>query len=288
VLFFFPKIEGIEENKLFDQCRSLLEKKGRKKGYISGTTGPKVMVFAPTRHTPTRTRSKDSFPVFIQELIHECNTMGIFDVVPWQVSINFYQPGDLMVPHKDGTGTLALITTLGSSAILDFYHRPTSTTIKATQVFIKHHSASPSVPSIAHLSNSSLPLNTPSVLEVSPTSVTAPSTTSAHVPDLSPTSVPAHAPSPICVSVPSPVLASYEVADQPTVSVLLVPGSALVITGDAFLHYAHAIEPRMVDEITEKVINLGFFDGKFKVGERVERKERVSVVMWDSERSRST
>eukprot|EP01124_Arcella_intermedia_P021883 TRINITY_DN3141_c0_g1_i2.p2 TRINITY_DN3141_c0_g1~~TRINITY_DN3141_c0_g1_i2.p2 ORF type:complete len:149 (-),score=13.08 TRINITY_DN3141_c0_g1_i2:203-649(-) len=143
---------------------------------------------------------------------------------PWQVSMNAYEAGDFMVPHKDGAGVCGLILALGSPLLLDFYYRPTQVPVKATQVFSKKSGEG------------------------------------------------------------SAGYAAYEVAEAPTVSVLMEPGGMLVLTGEAFVQYAHGIAKRTSDVITEKVINLPLLQEKTQCGQTMQRGNRISIVMWDIER----
>jgi len=219
--FFFPNIvKEDKEKKYFSSYRSLLEKRGQKQGYISGSSGPKVMAFVPAFQKP--------FPKRLQKLIDVYLKKQILDITPWQVSMNFYQPGDLMVPHKDGAGTYAIITTLGSPLLLDFHYTIATKPVSSTEVFLKKP-----------------------------------------------------------VTNESDVLRYFEVNEEPTVTVLMEPGSGLVLSGESFVHYAHSIAGREEDVISEKVVNLEFFEkGKYKIGDLIKRKERVSVVMWDHERKK--
>jgi len=192
--FFFPNIlKEDKEKKYFSSYRSLLEKRGQKEGYISGTTGPKVMAFVPAFHK--------QFPKRVQKLIDVYLKKKIMDVTPWQVSMNFYQAGDLMVPHKDGAGSFAIITTLGSPLLLDFHYHIATKPVTSTEVFLKK------------------PVTNENEHQ----------------------------------------LRFFEVNEEPTVTVLMEPGSGLVLSGESFVHYAHSIVGREEDVISEKVVNLEFF-----------------------------
>jgi len=221
--FFFPDIiNETQQTFFFENCKKFAETHGGKQGYISGPAGPQVVAISP--HTKTPNRLEKKYPKFVQQLINIYTESQILDVLPWQVSVNLYQPGDKMVPHKDGAGTMAIITTLGSALILDFYLKPAEYNITSTQTFRKQKPGS------------------------------------------------------------TVELKTLEVYPDPAVQILMEPGSALVLTGEAFLDYAHGIEAGKEDIITEKVANLSFLKDKYTLGDQIQRKERVSVVMWDYER----
>jgi len=72
-----------------------------------------------------------------------------------------------------------------------------------------------------------------------------------------------------------------QIADEPNVSVLMVPGSCLLLSGESFVDYVHAIDGRKSDTITDKVCNIDFLPGEYQVGDTLTRANRVSLVMWD-------
>jgi len=123
-----------------------------------------------------------------------------------------------MVPHKDGLGFMALITTLESSLLLDLYHKPATYPITRTMVYYKN---------------------------------------------------------------PCPELQSHEVG-EPQFNLLMEPGSLLILTKDSFIHWIHGIDGRTVDVVTPKTINLHLLGGKYKIGDEIVRKDRISIAMWDS------
>lgn len=74
------------------------------------------------------------------------------------------------------------------------------------------------------------------------------------------------------------------------------PGSLLIISGDAFINYVHAIDARESDTIDKTVGNLHLCDASRKMGLQVPRyafylqfpssyfrsTPRISLVLWDS------
>lgn len=191
-----------------------------KRGYISGTKGPSVSAVQPTRSI-----SKD-FPPCLRKLVDAYinHPLKPLERDPYQISVNAYKAGDLMVPHKDGIGNFGLITTLGSSLLLDFYHKPKGKNPTETEVYGKAGTWADQVP-------------------------------------------------------------GRKIPDEPEISIVMVPGSALLLSGASFLDYVHAIEGRQEDVITDKVGNLKLVSAhrKFKVGDVIQRANRVSLVMWDVE-----
>jgi hypothetical protein len=65
----------------------------------------------------------------------------------------------------------------------------------------------------------------------------------------------------------------------PCTSLLLESNSVVVMSGECFTEYAHGIQKRTEDKVTEDIGNLHLLTTA-KKGDIVVRQPRVSVVMW--------
>jgi len=164
--FFFPNVlSPSESDELFQKCRETLLPAASKDGYISGRQGPAVCALL----------DRDGYPQFYKDLIAKYEQQGLIPIRPFQISTNFYKAGDMMIPHKDGFGHLACITTLVSSLILDFHKKEAIGPITRTLIYFKKEEGD------------------------------------------------------------STALESHEILPTPEASVLMEPGSVLLLTGDSFI-----------------------------------------------------
>jgi len=71
----------------------------------------------------------------------------------------------------------------------------------------------------------------------------------------------------------------HQVGDKPLASVVLEPRSLLIFSQDAFWHHRHGISAVASDEITDAVCNLHTCEGRYQVGDVIDRSRRVSLTM---------
>lgn len=71
----------------------------------------------------------------------------------------------------------------------------------------------------------------------------------------------------------------HKAGNRPLCSVVLEPRSLLVFSHDAFWHHRHGIEAVQSEEITPMVCNLDSCGGRYAVGDKIDRKRRVSLTM---------
>lgn len=121
-------LEGDQETDLFEHCQALCKTQGRKKGFISGLSGPRVAALRPAEYTAP-----------LQAVIDKLKQrFGFFAAAsPQQISVNSYSGQEAMVPHKDGTGDIGIIVSCGTPTLLDFWHKPKAAAVEKTEVFLK-------------------------------------------------------------------------------------------------------------------------------------------------------
>jgi len=75
----------------------------------------------------------------------------------------------------------------------------------------------------------------------------------------------------------------FLIDSKPDVSVFMEPRSILILSGDAFINYVHAIDARDHDVLDKSIGNLHLISENYqKEGIIARSKLRVSLVLWDS------
>jgi alkylated DNA repair dioxygenase AlkB len=129
VVYYAPETAQLPY--MFPELARFCAEKGSQRLTISGAKGPLVRAYVPL--------AKDAaLPACLDVLWRKAVDLGIVsdkDRV-FQVSVNLYKASDLMVPHKDGRGTRALIFSFGNGcSTLRFFHRPSDSSATYTRVF---------------------------------------------------------------------------------------------------------------------------------------------------------
>ncbi len=104
--------------------------KGTQRLAISGRAGPMVKAhLAEPGPLPPAVLHLWNCAVHQKKSVTQADT-------PFQASVNLYKPESLMVPHKDGRGTKALVFSLGAAcSVLKFFFRPNESSRTYTRVF---------------------------------------------------------------------------------------------------------------------------------------------------------
>lgn len=75
------------------------------------------------------------------------------------------------------------------------------------------------------------------------------------------------------------VPAGHREGDVPVTSVLVEPRSLLLFGQDTFWHHRHAIDATSSEKVTSQVCNLKSLEGRYEVGDVVNRTRRVSLTL---------
>ena len=120
---YYPSTFTADEARLFDEAKQLPYPL-RNRGITRAEGAPRLCAF-PQLDGGLRDADGDALPAPLTEIARTLLERNLLRKPPRQCSVNFYhQPRYEMVPHKDGYSDQAAITSLGSDAVLDFWHAP--------------------------------------------------------------------------------------------------------------------------------------------------------------------